>query len=521
MPGKTSRIDQLLLVFISLLSALPAFGTSAETSLRIGLDFVAASADPHAIAAPSSHTLAFHIFEPLVMWDGDDRIKPVLAQEWRREGPTRWSFTLRSDVRFHDGHPLGPEDLAFTFCRLARLEGQLQGLIYNILKTQAVGQNRVQIDTRSPMSNLPRQLSRLAIIGAPPGWRGDYAAEGCPPTNQYKAADFNAGRVPGSGPYRLTGFKAGTSAVLQRYPGYWGEAPAWDRVEMIAIPEGAERARAVISRKVDIINRPPLESTSFFDQHPNTRIVTGGISRTLFLLPNTRKRTGAVSLDNPAVRQAISAAIDRRGLADRLMGGLALPAFQPLPPDDPAYPGLREELPTPPPGTRLPQKLEITTPPTFRRVADGVARYLRLAGVQVDIRDVPSEALPGLLESGDYDMMMLGRVMFDGDLVQQTRDTLATRDSARGTGAGNSQGYSNAELDGLVERAMATEDKTERAALTRQISTLVMRELPTIPLLHIARSWAMNADLGYLDQPDGLTLAANVVPLVATPARVR
>jgi peptide/nickel transport system substrate-binding protein len=515
-------IGRLLLAgwFIAtVLTGTPAM--AAVQSLRMGLDFVAAVADPHVFASPSSHTLAFHIFEPLVMWDGGDRLRPVLAQEWRQETPTRWLFTLRDKVRFHDGHSLRPEDVTFTFCRLAQLSGQQSGLLYNISSITPLGDRGVYIETRMPAPNLPRQLSRLAIVGAPPQWKGGYQPGSCPDAGEYQEVDFASGAVAGSGPYRLSGFRAGTQASLRRFNDYWGEKPVWETVEMLAIADGAERARAVISGKIDIINRPPLESTSFFQQHPNTRVATGGINRTLFLIPNTRKRPGLLNLDKAAVRQALSAAIDRRGLTDRLMGGLATPAFQPLPPDHFEYPGLEETLPAPPPGTKLPARLELTTPPAYRRVADGVARYLRQAGVDVVIRDVESSALPGIMESGDFDLMIIGRVMFDGDLAQHVRDTLGTPDPARGIGAGNAQGYSNPALDTLVERTLATADPTEHAILTRDISRMLMRELPAIPLLHLARSWAMRSNLGYLDQADGLTLATHILNLEGPDVTVR
>lgn len=522
MPRLIDIVGRLVLAGWLLATALTvAPVNAADKSLRMGLDFVAPKADPHALAAPSSHALAFHVFEPLVMWDGDDRLRPVLAQEWRRESPTSWLFTLRDKVRFHDGHLLRPEDVSFTLCRLAQLNGQQSGLIYNIISVTAVGARGLRVETRTPTANLPRQLARLAIVGGPADWKGDYQAGNCPKTEGYKEADFASGRVAGSGPYTLFDFQAGTYAGLKRFEGYWGEKPVWEKVEMLAIADGAERARAVISGKVDIINRPPLESTGFFQQHPNTRVVTGGINRTLFLVPNTRTRAGHLSLDKAAVRLALSAAIDRRGLTDRLMGGLAVPAFQPLPPDHPEYPGLEETLPQPPAGTKLPARLELTTPPTYRRVADGIVRYLRLAGVDVKIRDVESNAMPAILESGDFDLMIIGRVLFDGDLAQQVRDTMVTPDPVRGTGAGNSQGYSNPALDRLVERTLATEDLDEHAALTREISRMVMRELPAIPLLHLARSWGMRSNLGYLDQADGLTLAANVLNLDGPDVTVR
>jgi peptide/nickel transport system substrate-binding protein len=511
----------LLAVWIILTALTVAPVMAAEKLLRMGLDFVSPVADPHVIVSRSSHTLAFHIFEPLVMWDGDDKLRPLLAREWRQESPTRWLFTLRDKVRFHDGHTLRPEDVTFTFCRLDEINRQQSGLLYNIRSITPTGDGQLYIETRTPTPNLPRQLSRLAIVGAPNEWKGSYQAGNCPDTKKYQEADFVGGRVAGSGPYRLVAFQAATWTKLKRFDDYWGERPIWETVEMLAIEDGAERARAVVSGKVDIINFPPLESTGFFQQHPNTRIATGGINRTLFLIPNIRKRPGPSNLGNVAVRQAVSAAIDRRGLANRLMGGLAVPAFHPLPPDHPAYPGLQETLQTPPAGTKLPTRLELTTPPTYRRVADGVARYLRLAGMEVDIREVESSELPGIRKAGDFDLMIIGRILFDGDLAQQVRDTLLTPDRTQSVGIGNVQDYSNPALDKLVQQTLATADPVEHAALTREISRTLMRELPDIPLLHLARSWAMRSNLGYLDQADGLTLAANVLHLDLPNADVR
>ena len=58
------------------------------------------------------------IFDRLVNTDGQSRMVPGLATEWRAVEPNVWEFKLRPGVRFHNGQEFTAEDVAFTFARV-------------------------------------------------------------------------------------------------------------------------------------------------------------------------------------------------------------------------------------------------------------------------------------------------------------------------------------------------------------------------------------------------------------------
>lgn len=493
--------------------------------LRVGLDAVAASADPHRLYSVDSRNLAFHIFEPLIMPDNVLGTVPWLATGWDREGDRTWVIRLRPDVRFHDGKLLSPHDVAFTFCRLDSLESRsLAGLIAGVEQAAARDAYTLVITTRGPLPLLPHVLTLLPIIPAPDGWKGTYQPRGCTGAAEGLAAlseqRFAAGLVPGTGPYRLSAFNSGAAADLVRADGYWGVRPHWDRVRQILLETGVTRARALVSGEVDIVNQVVPETLDFLNARTDIKVVDSLALRTLMLTVNL-----AGPLSDVNIRRALAIAIDRTGLSKRIAQGGAEPADQMAPPGIPGYTpaaslpfdqaearrlmrqsGVGD-------GQRL--RLRLITVEPFARVAEGVARYLLAIGVQLDIRYASvGEALP-LLRGRDYDLFLGSRVPFTGEMGYSNWELLHTPQAEIKAGSQNDSGYSNPELDQILSQAMVEPDASRREALLQQVAVIASRDLPFIPLLRTTRRWAMNADIRFEGRVDGNTLATLITPASA------
>ncbi len=521
----------LLLTFILL--PLLAFTVNAAGTtpavLRIGLDGVSATADPHAFNSADTRNLAFHIFEPLILPDEALGLQPWLATGWQQEDARRWVVTLRPGVRFHDGKPFGAADVAFTFCRLDRLaNGTMAGLIAGVEEVSARDPLTLVITTQTPVPLLPHLLTLFGIVPAPDGWHQAFRRGGCAEAEAGLAAlstqRFEQGQVPGTGPFRLERFNRGGPVDLVAAAGYWGNRPAWEHVRLIPITTGAARARALVAGEVDIINQVVPESLDFLASRRDIRLTASRPMRTLLLNINPYHADGSVSpLQNLAVRRALAIALDRAALAQRLSEDAAIGAPQLAHPDILGYTP-DADLPYDPVQARellhgalagKPLELDLVTVEPFARVVDGIARYLLAVGVRLKVRYITvGEVLP-TLHDRKFDLFLSSWVPFTGELGYAGWELLHSPDPARKAGAQNFSQYSDTTLDHLLEEARGELDAGRRAILLQQVSLLVRDQVPLIPVLHLSRRWAMRADLRFDGRLDGNTLATLITPAAA------
>src|SRR4051794_9400174 len=107
-PGWISRVRYLVTAaMLALSSVVPA----AAADLVIGLQSVQTSMDPHWATTARNWDVNHHVFEPLVRRTAEGAIGPWLAESWKRTDDTHWEFSLRKDVKWHDGSPFTADDV--------------------------------------------------------------------------------------------------------------------------------------------------------------------------------------------------------------------------------------------------------------------------------------------------------------------------------------------------------------------------------------------------------------------------
>jgi peptide/nickel transport system substrate-binding protein len=103
--------------------------------------------DPHFHNLTPNNTVVVHIFEPLVGKDQKGRLSPALDESWRAIDDLTWEFTLRTDVRFHDGSPFDARDVEYSIKRAAGLAdkgGQFGGFVRAITAIEIVEPHRIR-----------------------------------------------------------------------------------------------------------------------------------------------------------------------------------------------------------------------------------------------------------------------------------------------------------------------------------------------------------------------------------------
>ncbi len=516
---------RLLVLLISLLS----FGLTAHaTTLTIGLSVFSSSMDPHFHLTGANVTLARHVFDALLAQDSRQHLHPALAEAWAPTGAKTWRFRLRDGVRFHDGTPFSAEDVAFTLGRAPNVTSSPGSFaIYTraIERVEVIDRLTIDIHTKSPSPTLPIELSTIAII---PRHLGDGV----------RTADFNSGVAAiGTGPFRFAEWVPGERVVLSRNDAYWGEKPAWTRVVQRLIKSDSSRVASLLAGDVDAIEYVPASAMERLRASPKLSLIATMSNRVIFLAFDHANATSAhaTTLDgarldaNPfkdlRVRQAISAAIDRRAIIEQVMLGFGLPAGQVLPP---GYDLTSERLVPAPYDPDLARRLlgdaglaggfavNLLAPNdryvNDEQVAQAIGQMLARIGLRARIDPVPGSIALQRMNRSEFGIVLWGWGSETGEPIAALRALLGTRGASDGSGTANRGRYSNPTLDSLLDRAGAEIDREKLRALAAEATELAIADLALIPLYFQPAVWALRSGLTMEPRADSYTLAFEIKP---------
>src|SRR5258705_400178 len=314
--------------FFRALLAGALLGCSAANAaeLRIGLAADVTSMDPHFLNLQPNVNIGWHVFDALTHVDENARLIPGLAVSWRAVDATTWEFKLRRGVRFHDGSEFTAEDAVFSIERTLRVpSGQFPTFTRRIVAKEIPDPYTLRLKTATPYAMVPYDLDSVFIVSKK-------AAAGARPE------DFDSGRAMiGTGPFRFVRFARGDRVELARNDAYWGGKAAWDKVSFRIVPTDRARLAGLLSADLDLIEQVPTADLQRIQRDARLETAQKVSWRTIFFHLDQRERApgltdkaGKPLARNPfrdaRVRRALSQAIDRQVIAERLMDGAALPA---------------------------------------------------------------------------------------------------------------------------------------------------------------------------------------------------
>jgi peptide/nickel transport system substrate-binding protein len=494
--------------------------------LRIGLAAPATSMDPHFYNASPNISVSMHVFDHLTHRSPDAKVIPWLAERWEPVGDTAWDFHLRPGVKFHDGSTLTPDDIAFSLGRVPNVPnspGNFGGYIRNVTSVETIDANTVRIHTKVPTPTLPGDLATIFIVSR---HVGEHAT----------TEDYNSGKAAiGSGPYRLVRYVSGDRVELARNDAWWGPKPEWEHVTIRFIPAPATRTAALLAGDVDLIDVPPAADLPRLKQDPKISVFSIQGLRLIFLYPdfsrkgeepfitdNDDKKLATNPLYDLKVRQALSLAINRQGLADRVMQGTAVPTGQWLPPGTFGYAPDVKVPPYDPAKAKalLAQagfpdgfKLTLHTPndryPNDAATAQAVAQMWTRIGVKTSVEAVPWASYAGRANHQEFSMGLIGWGSATAEAGYTLINVIGTFDPKAGRGSANSGRYSNRALDALTDKATSTLDDASREAQLRQAVAASMADLPFIPMYQLINFWAARKGIVYDPREDERSVALN------------
>ena len=513
---------------LAAIASVALMGSAYAADLTVGVKSEPNSMDPHYHNLSPNNMLSAAVFDKLVLQDEVQNKVPGLAESWKQLAPDTWQFNLRKGVKWHDGSPFTAADVKFTIGRAGNVPNSPSsfGLYTKVIKgVEIVDDYTINLKTDGPFPLMVDYMSGFCIVSKKHG-------EGA--TTQ----DYNSGKaMVGTGPYKFVEWVPGDHITYEANTDYWGETPPWDKVIVKPITNGSARTAALLAGDVDFIDFPATTDIPTLKKNPDIKLAQIASNRLIYLHIDTNRDKSPFVTDlngnpmdkNPLkdvrVRRAISLAINRQGIADHVMEGLAVPAGQLMPPT--VYATVPELKPDPFDPKKAKELLKeagwgdgfglTIHGPNDRyvndaKIAQAIAQNLTRIGIKTAVDTMPKNVYFGKASALEYSLMLVGWASGSGEPSNPLRALLHTYDKAAGLGATNRGRYSNPKMDKLVDTAMKAPTREEWAKLTQEATKVAMNDLGIIPIHFQVNVWAMRKGLDYKARADEYTLIQSITP---------
>jgi peptide/nickel transport system substrate-binding protein len=503
---------------------------SQAKDLKIALASEPTSIDPHFHNLTPNNSLAMHFFDALVIFDEKQRVTPGLAVSWKTIDDLTWEFKLRKGVKFHDGSPFTADDVVFTMNRAGNVPNSPSSFgTYTKGKTVVkVDDYTVHIKTEKPYPLMVTDLTTIPMVSKKHG-------EGA------TTPDYNSGKAAiGTGPFKFVKYVPGDRIVMKANPGYWGGKQKWENVTLKPIKSGPSRVAALLAGDVDVIEGVPTADITRLGKNAKLQLSKGISNRVIYLhIDHDRddspfvKAVGGGAIKSPLkdarVRKAISMAINRKAIVDRVMEGVATPAGQLLPEGFFGVSPTLKPVPYDLAGAKIlladagyAKGFELTLHgPNDRyindaKIAEAIGQMLTRLGIKMKVETMTRSVFfkqasrGGPNKTPKFSFILVGWGAGTGEASSPLKSLLHTYDKSRGFGSSNRGRYSNPTVDKLIEDALATVDDKKRAGLLAKATEVAINDGGIIPLHYQVNTWAAKKGISYKARTDERTIVMMV-----------
>jgi ABC-type transport system substrate-binding protein len=486
------------LLAAALLTACAVGDGPRGSGLQYYLSADPASLDPAQSNDVQSGEVVTLLFDNLVQFDPDGRLRPGLATRWESDTAGRvYTFHLRTGPRFHDGRPIRAADVRASIVRAldpaTRAVRQWPLLPIQGAREFAAGRARTVSGIRvpddstivfilaEPLNLFPKFMAMpvAAVVPTPTPPRFDQAPVG-------------------SGPWRFVSWSHDDAIVLARNPDYWAGAPRADSLTVRIIPEALTQAAEFETGNLSVVEIP-FGETRRWEMGVPDQLQRRPALRDFYIAMNTTRGP----LRDVRVRRALNLGTDVATILRTQMAGRGVRAAGAIPPGILGYDSTRAPFPW---DTAAARRLlaEAGYPRGFRlqlwrskraelvRIAQSVQQDLGLLGIAVEIveRDAPS--VRATVRNGGADLYL-------GDWYADYPDpenfSFPLFESGNTGPGGNYAFLSDTALDAMILRSRSTPDTLEKARLARAIDARVFDLAPWIFLWFPVDVWAVDPEV--------------------------
>lgn len=440
----------------------------------------------------AASAIAANIFNTLLKYDKNLELEGELAQSWSISPDQKTiTFQLKPGMQWADGAPLTSADVLFTWKLVTDDKTRTPyGADYKlVLKAEVPAPLTFRVTYAQPYAPALDSWAGLQIL----------------PEHILKGQDINttpfARKPVGSHYYQLAEWKNGERIALIRNPNASQGQARIDRLVSRFIPDPASQFLELMADNIDTMGLSPIQYARIFPARPelNSKIALYkelGNAYT-YLGFNLKHKP----FDDKRVRQAINYAIDKQELIDGVLLGLGEPVASPYKPgtrwtnpDLHPYPYdpekaktlLREAGFADHDGDGIldrdgkPLAFEILTNQNKQREMSAVLiqRRLREIGIDVNIRVLEWASFLGrFIKTGDFDVVVLG-----WGLGQEPDQYNIWHSSQQAPGQFNFIGYSNPQVDKLLEQGRLELDPDKRMKIYHRFAKILLEDSPVVYL---------------------------------------
>src|SRR5260221_5292252 len=261
------------------------------------------------------------IYEYPLIRDPNSKPVPMVAESWTvaPDGLT-WTFKIRDGLKFQSGAPCTNAQILQNFKAFADTKLGQNAVFWASIDTMDVGSgNTVVVKMKTPFAAFPETLAtENSMI--------------CNMDTRNKDPKvFGTQTADGTGPFTLVKYAPGDQVLVKRWDAYPGsivpfvenKGPAYlDQIKWVPVLEPANRANELTSGGVDAIKNPSPQDAAGLESNADLVTVEFPGQANFFITLNQTKTE--LGFHDQNVRQAISHAIDRDGIAKSVFFGKAV-----------------------------------------------------------------------------------------------------------------------------------------------------------------------------------------------------
>jgi len=458
-----------------------------------------ASLDPlKAVGLPEIQVIR-DLFEGLTNQDAQGKIVPGVAQSWSSSDNKTWVFTLRNNARWSNGDPVTAQDFVYSWQRLvdpknssafawfAGLSGIQNAaaitkgeMTPDKLGVVAQSKNQLKVTLDRPVPWFPALVANVALFPVP---QKIIAQQGDSWTSP--------GKLVGNGAYQLSERVVNEKIVLTRNPHYWDDAHSvLTKVTFVPINEESSATKRYRSNDIDITESFPKNMYALLKKTLPGEVYTPDQLGTYYYAFNTQKGPTA----DVRVRKALSWSIDRKVIAEKVLGTGEKPAwhftpdvtagFKPLPTfmqqhDQNSLNAQAKSLLAAAgygPGKPLKLKLLYNTSESHQKIAIAVASmWKKNLDVDVTLENQEWKTYIDSRNSGNFDVI---RASWVGDYNEPSTflNLLTSGNSS------NIARFNNADYDAVIAKASRETSDQVRNSDYNRAEQILAEQAPIAPI---------------------------------------
>ncbi|WP_181702146.1 peptide ABC transporter substrate-binding protein [Chthonobacter albigriseus] len=484
---------------------------SAETTIRRGNGGEPQTLDQAHISIDVEGFVVRDLFEGLTIYDPTGKVVPGTAESWTvSDDGTVYTFKIRENAKWSNGDPVTADDFVYSWTRLLNPDEAAEyafmlhpvkgAKAYNTKTGDVAGVGLKAIDAKTLEVTLERPtpyfLQLATHYTAIPVHKGNIEQFG---------KDFTKpGNMISNGAYVLTGFVAGGEITAAKNPNYWDAANVKiDKVVYTLTEDMPATQRMFEAGELDVVYQFQADQLDFLTEKLGAdQIKVAPNLATYYYVFDNR----TPPFDDVRVRTALSMAVDRDFLSEKIFTNSYLPSYAFVPPGMEGYTPVpvewssMDQLDREDKAKELlkeagygeggkPLKIDIryNTSENHKKVATAVADMWKAIGVEVTMQNLDVKSHYAYLQEGG--IFQVARAGWAADYADPENFlSLLTSENA----TFNYGHWKNADYDALMKQSYAETDPAKRMEVLQKAEALMAKEQPVSPFLNNGSLWLVN-----------------------------